>query len=47
MSLKALINGETHFEDFFAQIEDNQEAVATTKPVHHQTHPTHCIQLSL
>ena len=23
-ALKAPINGETHFEDFFAQIEDNQ-----------------------
>ena len=28
-ALKAPINGETHFKDFFAQIEDNQEAVAT------------------
>ena len=28
-TLKAPINGETHFKDFVAQIEDNQEAVAT------------------
>ena len=31
-ALKGLINGETHFEYFFSQIEDNQEAVAIKIP---------------
>ena len=31
-SLKALISGETYFEYFVSQIEDNQEAVATQSP---------------
>ena len=30
--MKAPINGETHFEDFFSQIKDNQEALATQNP---------------
>ena len=31
-ALKGLINGENHFEYFFSQIEDNQEAVAIKIP---------------
>ena len=31
-ALKLLINGNTNFEDFVAQIKDNQEVVATQKP---------------
>ena len=32
MALKAPINGKTYFEDFSAQIKDNQEAAATQNP---------------
>ena len=31
-SLKALINGKTHFQYFFAQIKDNKEAGDTQNP---------------
>ena len=32
MALKAQISGETHFEYFVTQIENNQEAVTTKNP---------------